>query len=252
VCLVTGAGRGIGKAIAVSLAAEGGRLAVTARTESELAETVDAIRSAGGDATAFPTDLSDRAQTLALVGRVAGAMGPVEVLVNNAGVGGSADPNPVQSFNDSFWDLTMEVNVTAPYLLCKAVLPSMLERKWGRIITVSSINATRPALHACAYTASKHGVLGLMRTLAVEVASLGITANTICPGPVKTRMNDARMRYDAGRLGRDLVEHEKGMTPIGGRLDPEDIAHMAVYLASDDSRMVTGQAFNLCGGIVIG
>ena len=125
----------------------------------------------------------------------------------------------------------------------------MRQQHWGRIITIASINARIPSLHAGAYVASKHGVLGLMRTLALEHAAEGITVNCICPGPVSTRMNDIRVRYDANRLGRTVEEHETGMTPIGGRLIPEDIAPMAVYLSSDESRMITGQAYNIDGGI---
>ena len=90
-----------------------------------------------------------------------------------------------------------------------------------------------------------------MRSVALEVASQGITVNCICPGPVKTVMNDKRIEYDAARLGRDLAEHEKSLTPIGGRLEPDDIAPMAVYLAGDEARMITGQAYNICGGIMM-
>ena len=152
-------------------------------------------------------------------------------------------------FRDEFWDLTLEVNLTVPYLLSKAALPSMREQGWGRIITVASINGRVTLVHTGAYTASKHGVLGLMRTLALEHAAEGITVNCICPGPVQTRMNDLRMQYDAQRLGRSFEEHENQVTPIGGRLEPEDIAPMAVYLASDEARMITGQAYNIDGGI---
>ena len=165
-------------------------------------------------------------------------------------MGSSADPKPVVAFDDDFWDLSLRVNLTAPYLLSKAVLPNMLAAGWGRIITVASVNSRTGSFHGAAYAASKHGVLGLTRTLAMEVAADGITVNAICPGPVKTRMNDRRLEYDARRLGRDVEEHERSQTPIGGRLDPEDIAPMAVYLAGDEARMITGQAFNICGGLV--
>jgi NAD(P)-dependent dehydrogenase (short-subunit alcohol dehydrogenase family) len=141
------------------------------------------------------------------------------------------------------------VNLTAPYLLSKQALPHMRSRRWGRIITIASINSRIPALHAGAYVASKHGVLGFMRTLAMEHAAEGITVNCVCPGPVRTRMNDLRVQYDAKRLGRDIATHEQGMTPVGGRLSPEDIAPMVEYLASDDARMITGQAYDIDGGI---
>ena len=141
------------------------------------------------------------------------------------------------------------MNLTAPYLLSKAALPHMRAQRWGRIVTVASINSRVPAPHGSAYTASKHGVLGLMRTLALEVAAEGITVNCVCPGPVRTLMNDARIEYDAKRLGREVAEYEQGLTPIGGRLAPEDVAPLVVFLAGDEARMITGQAYDVDGGV---
>ena len=247
--LVTGAGRGIGRAISESLGAEGAHVIASARSDDELQSVVEHITQSGGQATALQVDLADREQTRQLLDRAAKAVGPIDILVNNAGVGSSGDPRPFVDFRDEYWDLSVEVNLTVPYLLTKQALPHMLDQKWGRIITVASINGRRPALHASAYTASKHGVIGLMRAVALEVASQGVTVNCICPGPVKTLMNDLRIEYDAERLGRDLAEHEQSLTPIGGRCVPEDIAPMAVYLASDAARMITGQAYNIDGGV---
>jgi NAD(P)-dependent dehydrogenase (short-subunit alcohol dehydrogenase family) len=249
IALVTGAGRGIGRAIAEALAGEGCKVVVAARSADELQSVVDSITKSSGKAVALQIDLSDRAQTRQLIERAARQAGPVDILVNNAGVGSSGDPRPFVEFRDQFWDLTLEVNLTVPYLLTKLVLPHMLDQGWGRVITVASINGRIPSLHSSAYTASKHGVIGLMRAVALEVASQGVTVNCICPGPVKTLMNDLRIKYDAERLGRDIAEHEQRLTPVGGRLAPEDIAPMAVYLASDAARMVTGQAYNICGGV---
>ena len=249
VALVTGGGRGIGQAIAKQLAAAGAQVVVASRSRDELVSVVRAISEAGGVAAAVECDLADRSQTRTLIAQAGEPLGPIDILVNNAGVGSSGDPRPLAEFRDEFWDLTMEVNLTAPYLLSKAALPHMREQQWGRIITVASINGRMTAMHAGAYAASKHGVLGLMRSLALEHATEGITVNCICPGPVQTRMNDIRVEYDAARLGRDLDAHEKHLTPIGGRLTPEDIAPMAVYLASDTARMITGQAYNIDGGV---
>lgn len=251
VALVTGAGRGIGRAIARELAAAGARVVLTARTDDELASVVAEIRAGGGEAAAVPCDLADGAQSAAVVERAASAFGPVDVLVNNAGVGSSADPRPLAEFDDAFWDLTLEVNLTAPYLLSKAALPHMCAQRWGRIVTIASINSRVPALHGGAYAASKHGVLGLMRTLALEVAAEGVTVNCVCPGPVRTRMNDARVAYDAQRLGRAPGEYEQGLTPVGGRLVPEDVAPLVVFLAGRQARMITGQAYDVDGGAVM-
>lgn len=249
VALVTGAGRGIGRAMAVQLAGAGAKVVVVARSRDELADVVAEIGGAGGAAAALECDLAERSQSTKLFERVASPFGPIDILVNNAGVGSSADPRPLAEFRDEFWDLTLEVNLTVPYLLSKAALPHMRAQHWGRILTVASINSRVPALHAGAYVASKHGVLGLMRALALEHAAEGVTVNCICPGPVRTRMNDIRVQYDAERLGRSIEAHERGLTPVGGRLIPEDIAPMAVFLASDAARMITGQAYDIDGGI---
>jgi NAD(P)-dependent dehydrogenase (short-subunit alcohol dehydrogenase family) len=249
VALVTGAGRGIGRATAIRLAAAGAKVVAVARSGDELAEVVATISGTGGAAAALECDLGDRSQSSQLIDRAAKLFGPIDILVNNAGVGSSADPRPLADFRDAFWDLTLEVNLTAPYLLSKAVLPHMRAQRFGRIITVASINSRIPSPHAGAYIASKHGVLGLMRSLALEHAAEGITVNCVCPGPVRTRVNDLRVEYDAERLGRTVEEHEQGLTPIGGRLDPEDIAPMILYLAGDEARMITGQAYDIDGGI---
>jgi NAD(P)-dependent dehydrogenase (short-subunit alcohol dehydrogenase family) len=251
ITLVTGAGRGIGRSIAIALAREGAQVAITARTIGELEETAAVIVESGGTALSIAADLADRATPARIISTVKQTWGPVDILVNNAGVGSSAHPRPVVDFDDNFWDLSLAVNLTAPYLLCKAVLPDMLARRSGRIITVASINGKIGSLHGAAYAASKHGVLGLTRTLAMEVAKDGITVNAICPGPVHTAMNDRRIEYDARRRGVTLAEHEASLTPIGRRLEPDEIAPLAVYLASDAAAAVTGQSFNICGGVLM-
>lgn len=183
VALVTGAGRGIGRAISLAFAGEGARVAVAARSEGELRAVVDDIASAGGEAAAFVCDLADRDAARSLPGRVKERFGAVEILVNNAGIGSSANPKPLADLEDDFWDLTLELNVTAPFLLCKSVLPDMLDAGWGRIITTASINSRKASFHGGAYAASKHAVLGLMRTLALETAGTGTTSTASAPDP---------------------------------------------------------------------
>jgi NAD(P)-dependent dehydrogenase (short-subunit alcohol dehydrogenase family) len=251
VALVTGAGRGIGRAIALAYAKEGARVVLTARTAGELDEVAGQIRKRGGTALALPADLSDRAVARQIVVDVEAAVGSIEILVNNAGIGSSSKPLPVVDFDDDFWDKTLAVNLTTPYLLCKAVLPGMLSRRWGRIINVASINGKIGSLHGAAYAATKHGLLGLTRTLAMEVAAQGITVNAICPGPVHTVMNDRRIEYDANRQGMAFEELEANLTPLRRRLEPDEIAPLAVYLASDGAATMVGQAINIDGGVLM-
>jgi ketoreductase len=249
--LITGAGRGIGRAIAVAYAREGAKVAATARTAAEVQSLIDQIRSEGGEARGFPADLLDPKVPADLIRKTVDAFGGIDILVNNAGMGSSAGPRPVVNFDDDFWNRTLALNLTAPYLLSKAVLPIMLGQKRGRIVNIASINGKIGALHGAAYAASKHGLLGLTRSLALEVARDGITVNAICPGPVHTVMNDLRLAYDVERLGTTLERLESSLTPIGRRLEPEECAPMAVLLASDEAAAITGQAFNVCGGMLM-
>jgi NAD(P)-dependent dehydrogenase (short-subunit alcohol dehydrogenase family) len=251
VAIVTGAGRGIGRAIALGYAREGASIAAVARSEDQLDSLKQEIAEAGGQAISVVADLATPAAAAHVVSETLNAFGTVDVLLNNAGIGTFASPRPVAEFDDDFWDLNLALNLTAPYRLSKLTVPLFTEKRRGRIVNIASLASKIGILHGAAYAASKHGLLGLTKTLALEGAKHGITANAICPGPVRTVMNDQRMRYDAERLGTTVEELETRINPIGRRLEPDEIVPLAVLLASDASGGITGQAFNICGGIVM-
>jgi NAD(P)-dependent dehydrogenase (short-subunit alcohol dehydrogenase family) len=258
VVLVTGAGRGIGEAIALQFAALGARVAVTARTEAELDAVAAAGRAKGGTMLSIIADLADSDAPVRIMETVGREFGPVEILVNNAGIGSSGEvtdpaapqPRTIAEFDDAFWDLTMKVNLTAPYALTKLALPGMVERRAGRLIYISSINASVPGLFGSAYTASKHGLAGLMKVAAIEYAEYGITSNAVCPGTTRSKLNDRRLEFDSKRLNTTLDALKQGSTPLGRRLEPDEVASLAVYLASDAASGVNGQSINVCGGRV--
>ena len=248
VALVTGAGRGIGRAIALAFAREGADMVVTARTVVEIEQVAAEVTALGRSAVALAVDLSDRAATLALPERVSRHFPAVDVLVNNAGIGSNASPHRIVDYDDDFWDLSIAINLTAPYLLTKALVPAMIERGWGRVINMASVVGKRGLVAGGAYTATKHGLIGLTRTAALETAGTGVTVNAICPGATRTIMLLRRLKVDAELRGEPVADVEAKINPIGRLLEPEEIAELAVYLASDDARGMTGQALNLSGG----
>jgi NAD(P)-dependent dehydrogenase (short-subunit alcohol dehydrogenase family) len=249
--LITGASRGIGEAIARALAAEGAQVAITGRSAQELETLQKEFSGLGVRCESIVADLTQNGAVEQVWAQATQAFGHIDILMNNAGMGSSANPKSVVDYDDAFWETLLYVNLTVPYLFSKKVLPSMIERRYGRIIMTASVNSKIGLLHGAAYAASKHGLLGLMRTLAIETAQQGITVNAICPGPVRTRMNNLRVEYEAKRLGISVAEFEASLTPIGRRLEPHEIAPLVVYLASREASVITGQAFNIDGGFLM-
>ena len=250
VALVTGGGRGIGRAIALAFAREGAHVAVTARTAAELDAVAAEIRALGRKALAVSCDVGERAQVDQAVRRVAEGLGPVEILVNNAGIAVSAK---LLDTDDALWERHLRVNLTGAFLMTRAVLPAMLAARWGRVVNVASIAGRQGYPYVAAYTASKHGLLGLTRALAQEVVTAGVTVNAICPGYVATELTWASARNIQERTGRTYDEAVRSLaaySPQKRLIEPEEVAAVAVLLASDEARGVTAQAWNVDGGAV--
>jgi len=250
IALVTGGGRGIGRAIALAFAREGAHVAVTARTGSELDAVAAEIRALGRKALAVPCDVGDPAQVADAARRVAEGLGPVTILVNNAGI---ALSSKVLDTSDELWEHHLRVNLTGAFLMTRALLPGMLAARWGRIINIASIAGRQGYPYIAAYAASKHGLLGLTRALAQEVVTAGITVNAICPGYVATDLTWAGARNIQERTGRSYDEAVRALaahSPQKRLIEPEEVAAVALLLASDEGRGVTAQAWNVDGGTV--
>lgn len=211
--LITGAGRGIGRGIALAFAARGCAVVAAARTGSEVDETVRQVHAAGARARGVLCDVTDAAQVRGMVEDALAAFGSIDILVNNAGL---ACFKPFHDLTEEEWRRTLEVNLTGPFLCTQAVLPSMMARRSGRIINISSVAGLKPILHQSAYCASKFGLNGLTRTLALELRPYGIGVHSVCPGGVDTRLAQEAMP------DRDKTDW----------MTPEDIAETCLYLAS--------------------
>jgi NAD(P)-dependent dehydrogenase (short-subunit alcohol dehydrogenase family) len=245
IALVTGAGRGIGRAVAERLAAEGYRVALTARSEDQLLETAGAL---AGESLVLPGDMLDPAVPDQVVSEVERVWAPVDVLVANAGAGESA---PIAKMSDEMWSRQLELNLTAPFRCIRRVVPHMVENGWGRIVVVASLAAKRGEPYLGAYVASKHGVLGLTRSVAAELAKTGVTANAICPAYVDTPMTDGAVAMIVSTTGRTPEQARKVLENVqpSGRLITVDEVAEAVWFCVANSG-VNGQGINVDGGAI--
>jgi NAD(P)-dependent dehydrogenase (short-subunit alcohol dehydrogenase family) len=254
VAIVTGGGRGIGRAIATKLAGEGARVVATARTESEIREVAAEIdrKHGAGNAHAVVADVSRESDCEKIVADARKAFGAVDILINNAAIYGPVQP--VEKFSVRDWDAVMAVNLRAPMLLSQFVLPEMYNRKSGAILNISTVGAKAAFALSSAYTASKAGLIGLTRVLAAEAAAKGVRVNAICPGPVtETRMSQDLSREFAAYFNADADDSLKRMlgSILQGRPQTAaEIAEAALFLVSDLSSAITGQTLNVDGGMV--
>jgi len=241
VALVTGASRGIGRAIAEHLGGGGHRVAVNYHSSPDAAaDVVGAIAAAGGEAMAVGADVGDADAVAAMFGRVLESWGPVEVLVNNAGI---TRDNLLLRMRPDDWDAVLATNLRSAYLCTRAALRGMLKARWGRIVSVTSVSGISGNPGQANYAAAKAGLIGLTKSVAREVGSRGITANAVAPGFIETDMT--------ADLGDDLRDAAAGSIALGRFGTPGEIASAVGYLASDAASYITGQVIVVDGGMAI-
>lgn len=248
VAVVTGGGTGIGKAISENLAKNGARVAITSRNPSHLETTVEELQARGYSLLPIRMDVRIKEEVQRAVAKIVDSWGTIDILVNSAGRSGL---NRIDDPDENLWRDILETNLTGMYLVTKEVLKVMNDNSHGRIINMSSVLGKFGVPGYTAYCASKHGVIGFTRALALEVVSRGITVNAICAGWVDTEMARLGMREQAARQGVTVDEFERqaiGAVPIKRFIEAEEIAHLVSYLVSDQAGAITGQALNICGG----
>ncbi len=238
--LITGASRGIGRGIASCLAARGARVVLAARTVSALAEVADEISRAGGSPLPLALDLSASETFSERLASLPEDFSAIDIFVANAGI---TEDNLVLRMTDDQWRRVLEINLTSTFVLTKALLRGMMKRRWGRIITVSSVVGLTGNAGQANYAASKAGVIGFTKSVAKEVGSRGITANVVAPGYIDTAMTSDLSEAVRTKMLENIVAGRLGQA--------EDIAAAVLYLASEEASYVTGEVLNVSGGLLI-
>jgi NAD(P)-dependent dehydrogenase (short-subunit alcohol dehydrogenase family) len=251
VAAVTGANRGIGRAIAVGLAASGFTVAAGARDPASLAGTVAEAGKADGTVVPLACDVRDEASVAAMAAG-AEALGPEQAVVANAGVAGPT--RPLHELTLADWRDTLATDLDGVFLTFRAFIPGMIERRGGSLIAISSMTGKRPLHGRTPYAAAKMGVIGLVRTLATELGPYNIRVNAVCPGPVAGPRIDQVIRSQAAARG--ITEEQAraaftGASPLGRLVEAGEVAAACVFLASDDSAAVTGEDLNVAAGVVM-
>jgi ketoreductase len=249
VVFVTGGGRGIGRAIALAFAAPGVTIAIASRSTAQLDETASELRARGAEAIALTMDVTDGGAVSEGFAQLRQRAARIDVLVNNAGVGGG---QPVPESDETAWRRIIDTNVVGAYLVTRAALPLIPDG--GRVINISSVLGRFGVPGYTAYCASKHAVIGFTRALALELAPRAITVNAVCPGWVDTDMAVEGMTLGAQALGTtydDFRRRALKAVPIKRIIQPEEVARLVKFLASPDSSAITGQTYNICGGQIM-
>ena len=252
VAVVTGAGTGIGREIALRMADEGADMVLTGRSEGPMQEVAELVRGVGRRALVVPMDLRD-ADSIEAAARAAEAeFGRVDVLVNNSGVGGPS--KPLWELSVEEWEDTFRVNVTGTFLVCKAFLPGMVARKSGSVVVIGSVTGKRPLVNRTPYAASKTALIGMVRTLAWEVGSLGIRVNLVSPGGVEGER--LKWVFEQQAAARGITVEEARADFAGGSamqrlVTPRDVADTTVYLASSRASAITGDDVNVSAGLAM-
>ena len=246
--VVTGAGRGIGMAVARALAGVGAAVVVAARTRDAIEAVAMELRAAGGRAWAVSCDVTNLANVQALARAAETHLGHVDILVNNAGISHSA---PLQKITLEDWNRILTVNATGTFLCTQAFLPRMVERRWGRVVNIASVAGLGGGKYIAAYSASKHAVVGFTRSAAAEVAGTGVTVNAVCPGYVDTNMTRESVARIAAKTKMSPEAALRAALETTGQrrlISPEDVAHAVLTLCDDAGRETNGETVVIAEG----